>query len=57
MSQKAAIRRRRQAANGFKHLPPLHRPKYRGYSATKAANKAKRVAAKRAAGNQLAGST
>ncbi len=32
MSQKAAIRRRRQAANGYKHMAPLRRPKYAAYS-------------------------
>lgn len=28
MSQKAAIRRRKQYAKNYRHLPPLQRPKY-----------------------------
>lgn len=57
MSQKAAIRRRRQAANGYTHLAKLRRPHYSRYSASKANNKARRIAAKRASGNTLAGGT
>jgi hypothetical protein len=30
MSQKAAIRRRKQYAGGYKHIAPKHRPKYGG---------------------------
>ena len=39
MSQKAAIRRRKQAANNFMHMAPLDRPHYTKVSAAKSARK------------------
>lgn len=48
MSQKAAIRRRKQAANGYAHLHQSQRPKYKKISAEKsAARLAKRIATER----------
>ena len=39
MSQKAAIRRRKQHANNFAHLPPGKRPNYKKRSAEASANR------------------
>lgn len=42
MSQQAAKRRRTQAANGYKHLPPLRRPCYTKVDAQKSARRLER---------------
>lgn len=39
MSQRAAIRRRKQWQHGFKNLAPLDRPKYKKPSAAKQAKR------------------
>lgn len=36
MSQKAAIRRRKQAVNNFRHIAPLRRSRYSAYNKAKA---------------------
>ncbi len=43
MSQAAAIRRRRQAKNGFKHMAPLRRPHYAQYSQERSQKALKRA--------------
>lgn len=40
--QKAAIRRRKQSAKGYKHMAPLDRPKYTKMSAAKSARRLQR---------------
>jgi hypothetical protein len=48
MSQKAAIRRRKQAAKNFMHMAPLDRPIYSKVSAAKSAAKlARKIATER----------
>lgn len=42
MSQKAAIRRRKQAAKNYMHMAPLDRPHYAKMSAAKSARKLQR---------------
>lgn len=42
MSQKAAIRRRKQAAKNYAHMAPLDRPHYAKMSAAKSARKLQR---------------
>lgn len=42
MTQKAAIRRRRQHANGFAHLPPGQRPNFKKRDALTAAARLRR---------------
>lgn len=50
MSQRAAIRRRKQAKTGYKNLAPLRRPHYAGYSAEKSAKSNARWAENRRRG-------
>lgn len=48
MSQKAAIRRRKQAAKNYMHMAPMDRPIYTKVSAAKSAAKlAKKIATER----------
>ncbi len=48
MSQKAAIRRRKQAAKNFMHMAPMDRPHYTKISASKSARRlAKKIATER----------
>lgn len=48
MSQKAAIRRRKQAVKNFAHMAPMDRPHYCKMSAAKSAHRlAKRIATER----------
>lgn len=48
MSQKAAIRRRKQAAKNYAHMAPMDRPHYTKVSAAKSARKlAKKIATER----------
>lgn len=48
MSQKAAIRRRKQAAKNYAHMAPMDRPHYTKMSAAKSARRlAKKIATER----------
>lgn len=48
MSQKAAIRRRKQAANNYMHMAPKDRPHYTKISASKSARRLlKKIATER----------
>lgn len=48
MSQKAAIRRRKQAAKNYAHMAPMDRPHYAKMSAAKSARRlARKIATER----------